>query len=45
MPNANLLFKEIVDQIKKNKGFVLERDAKRLPNESAQDYLKRIGKL
>jgi hypothetical protein len=45
MPNANLLFKEIVDQIKKNKGFVLERDAKRLPGESAQDYLKRIGKL
>jgi len=45
MPNANLLFKEIVDQIKKNKGFVLERDAKRLPNESPQDYLKRIGKL
>jgi len=45
MPNANLLFKEIVDQIKKNKGFVLEKDAKRLPNESPQDYLKRIGKL
>ena len=45
MPNANLLFKEIVDQIKKNKGFVLERDAKRLPGESPQDYLKRIGKL
>jgi hypothetical protein len=45
MPNANLLFKEIVDQIKKNKGFVQERDAKRLPGESAQDYLKRIGKL
>ena len=45
MPNANLLFKEIVDQIKKNKGFVLERDAKKLPNESATDYLKRIGKL
>ena len=45
MPNANLLFKEIVDQIKKNKGFVQERDAKKLPNESATDYLKRIGKL
>ena len=45
MPNANLLFKEIVDQIKKNKGFVPTRDAKRLPNESPQDYLKRIGQL
>ena len=45
MPNANLLFKEIVDQIKKNKGFVQERDAIRLPGESPQDYLKRIGKL
>ena len=45
MPNANLLFKEIVDQIKKNKGFVSTRDAKRLPNESPQDYLKRIGQL
>ena len=45
MPNANLLFKEIIDQIKKNKGFDQERDAKRLPGESAQDYLKRIGKL
>jgi len=45
MPNANLLFKEIVDQIKKNKGFVPTRDAKRLPGESPQDYLKRIGQL
>jgi len=45
MPNANLLFKEIVDQIKKNKGFIPTRDAKRLPNESPQDYLKRIGQL
>tara|TARA_R110002012_G_scaffold322059_1_gene554368 strand:- start:3745 stop:5481 length:1737 start_codon:yes stop_codon:yes gene_type:complete len=45
MPNANLLFKEIVDQIKKNKGFVPTRDAKKLPNESPQDYLKRIGQL
>ena len=45
MPNANLLFKEIVDQIKKNKGFLPTRDAKRLPNESPQDYLKRIGQL
>ena len=45
MPNANLLFKEIVDQIKKNKGFIPTRDAKRLPGESPQDYLKRIGQL
>ena len=45
MPNANLLFKEIVDQIKKNKGFIPTRDAKRFPGESPQDYLKRIGQL
>ena len=43
MPNANKIFKEIIDEIKKNKTFNLERDAKRLPGESSEDYLKRIG--
>jgi len=43
MPNANKIFKEMIDQIKKNKTFNLETDAKRLPGESSQDYLKRIG--
>ena len=43
MPNANKIFKEIIDQIKKNKTFNLETDAKRLPGESTKDYLIRIG--
>ena len=43
MPNANKIFKEMIDQIKKNKTFNLETDAKRLPGESTNDYLKRIG--
>lgn len=43
MPNANKIFKEMIDQIKKNKTFNLETDAKRLPGESSDDYLKRIG--
>ena len=43
MPNANKIFKEMIDQIKKNKTFNLETDAKRLPGESTQDYLIRIG--
>ena len=43
MPNANKIFKEMIDQIKKNKTFNLETDAKKLPGESTQDYLKRIG--
>ena len=43
MPNANKVFKEIVDQIKKNKTFDLETDAKRLPGETTEEYLKRIG--
>jgi hypothetical protein len=43
MPNANKIFKEMIDQIKKNKTFNLETDAKRLPGESTKDYLIRIG--
>ena len=46
MPNANKIFKEIIDEIKKNKAtnkFDLETDAKRLPGESSKDYLIRIG--
>jgi len=43
MPNANKIFKEMIDQIKKNKSFDLKTDAKRLPGESTQDYLIRIG--
>jgi len=46
MPNANKVFKEIVDQIKKNKAtneFNLKTDAKRLPGETTEEYLKRIG--
>ena len=46
MPNANKIFKEIIDEIKKNKAtneFNLETDAKRLPGESTKDYLIRIG--
>ena len=43
MPNANKIFKEMIDQIKKNKSFDLKTDAKRLPGESTKDYLKRIG--
>ena len=43
MPNANKIFKEMIDQIKKNKSFDLKTDAKRLPGESTEDYLKRIG--
>jgi len=43
MPNANKIFKEMIDEIKKNKSFDLKTDAKRLPGESTEDYLKRIG--
>ena len=43
MPNANKIFKEMIDQIKKNKSFDLKTDAKRLPGESTKDYLIRIG--
>ena len=46
MPNANKIFKEIIDEIKKNKAtnkFDLETDAKRLPGESSKDFLIRIG--
>ena len=43
MPNANKIFKDMIDQIKKNKSFDLKTDAKRLPGESTKDYLKRIG--
>ena len=43
MPNANKIFKEIIDQIKKNKSFDLKTDAKRLPGETIDAYLKRIG--
>jgi hypothetical protein len=43
MPNENKIFKEMIDQIKKNKTFNLETDAKRLPGESTKDYLIRIG--
>ena len=43
MPNANKVFKEIVDEIKKNKTFDLKTDAKRLPDETTEEYLKRIG--
>ena len=46
MPNANKIFKEIIEEIKKNKAtneFNPNIDAKRLPGESSNDYLKRIG--
>ena len=46
MPNANKIFKEIIEEIKKNKAtneFNQNIDAKRLPGESSNDYLKRIG--
>jgi hypothetical protein len=43
MPNANKIFKEIIDEIKKNKSFDPKIDAKKLPNETAEEYLKRIG--
>ena len=46
MPNANKIFKEIIEEIKKNKAtneFNPNIDAKRLPGESSDDYLKRIG--
>tara|TARA_R100001460_G_scaffold38031_1_gene72475 strand:+ start:506 stop:2248 length:1743 start_codon:yes stop_codon:yes gene_type:complete len=43
MPNANKIFKDMIDQIKKNESFDLKTDAKRLPGESSEDYLKRIG--
>ncbi len=36
-------YKEMIDEIKKNKSFDLKTDAKRLPGESTEDYLKRIG--
>jgi len=43
MPNANKIFKDMIDQIKKNESFDPKTDAKRLPGESSEDYLKRIG--
>jgi len=43
MPNANKIFKDMIDKIKKNKSFDLKTDAKRLPGESSEDYLIRIG--
>ena len=43
MPNANKIFKDMIDQIKKNESFDPKTDAKKLPGESAEDYLKRIG--
>jgi hypothetical protein len=33
----------MIDKIKKNKSFDLKTDAKRLPGESSEDYLIRIG--
>ena len=45
MPNANKIFKDMIDEIKKNKTFQenMQIFAKRLPGESTEEYLKRLG--
>ena len=45
MPNANKIFKDMINEIKKNKTFQenMQIFAKRLRGESTEEYLKRLG--